>query len=193
MRVDRATARTVVQTVNGVGGAGRRGSRRVLAGTAVTQRMEDRFLAHHRTMTRVAGLSVVAAFVFSACSSSGSSSAPSAAASAAPPASAAASAAAPSAAASAGGSPAAAAGPSAALIAAAQAEGNLTTIALPRDWCNYGAAIDGFSKKYNIKILLYRTPWENPHPDKRVATIDYLSSNDTAAAPFCVAITAESK
>ena len=109
-------------------------------------------MAHHRTMTRVAGLSVVAAFVFSACSSSGSSSAPSAAASAAPPASAAASAAAPSAAASAGGSPAAAAGPSAALIAAAQAEGNLTTIALPRDWCNYGAAIDGFSKKYNIKI-----------------------------------------
>ena len=49
------------------------------------------------------------------------------------------------------------------------------------------------AKKYNIKILLYRTPWENPHPDKRVTTIDYLSSNDTAAAPFCVAITAESK
>lgn len=39
-----------------------------------------------------------------------------------------------------------------ALVAAAKAEGALTTIALPRDWCNYGAAIDGFSKKYGIKI-----------------------------------------
>ena len=39
-----------------------------------------------------------------------------------------------------------------ALIAAAKAEGNLTTIALPRDWCNYGAAIDGFTTKYGIKI-----------------------------------------
>ena len=39
-----------------------------------------------------------------------------------------------------------------ALVAAAKAEGTLTTIALPRDWCNYGAAIDGFTKKYGIAI-----------------------------------------
>ena len=39
-----------------------------------------------------------------------------------------------------------------ALIAKAKAEGGLTTIALPRDWCNYGAAIDGFTKKYGIPI-----------------------------------------
>ena len=39
-----------------------------------------------------------------------------------------------------------------ALIATAKAEGALTTIALPRDWCNYGAAIDGFTKKYGITI-----------------------------------------
>ena len=39
-----------------------------------------------------------------------------------------------------------------ALIAAAKAEGGLTTIALPRDWCNYGAAIDGFTAKYGIPI-----------------------------------------
>jgi putative spermidine/putrescine transport system substrate-binding protein len=38
------------------------------------------------------------------------------------------------------------------LIAAAKAEGGLTTIALPRSWCNYGAAIDGFTKKYGIPI-----------------------------------------
>ncbi len=39
-----------------------------------------------------------------------------------------------------------------ALIKAAQAEGNLTVIALPHDWCNYGEAITAFSAKYNIKI-----------------------------------------
>ena len=36
----------------------------------------------------------------------------------------------------------------AALEAAAKAEGQLTTIALPHDWCGYGAVIDGFKKKY---------------------------------------------
>ncbi len=36
------------------------------------------------------------------------------------------------------------------LIADAQAEGMLTTIALPHDWCNYGEVIDTFSKKYGI-------------------------------------------
>ena len=34
------------------------------------------------------------------------------------------------------------------LYAAAQAEGMLTTIALPHDWCNYGAVIEGFKAKY---------------------------------------------
>ena len=34
------------------------------------------------------------------------------------------------------------------LVAAAKAEGSLTTIALPHDWCGYGAVIDGFKKKY---------------------------------------------
>lgn len=38
------------------------------------------------------------------------------------------------------------------LVKAAQAEGELTTIALPPDWCNYGEMIDAFSKKYNIKV-----------------------------------------
>ena len=30
------------------------------------------------------------------------------------------------------------------LVAAANAEGALTTIALPHDWCAYGAVIEGF-------------------------------------------------
>lgn len=45
-----------------------------------------------------------------------------------------------------------AADPMAALVAAAKAEGNLTTIALPHDWCNYGEAIAAFSAKYGIAI-----------------------------------------
>ena len=38
--------------------------------------------------------------------------------------------------------------PSPELVAAAEAEGMLTTIALPHDWCGYGEVIDGFKKKY---------------------------------------------
>lgn len=50
--------------------------------------------------------------------------------------------------------PAATAAPSggatdmAALYEAAKAEGMLTTIALPHDWCNYGGIFEGFKKKY---------------------------------------------
>jgi putative spermidine/putrescine transport system substrate-binding protein len=44
-----------------------------------------------------------------------------------------------------------------ALVKAAKAEGTLNAIALPRDWANYGALIDGFQKKYGIKITV-----ENP-------------------------------
>lgn len=39
-----------------------------------------------------------------------------------------------------------------ALIAAAKAEGTLTTIALPHDWCNYGGTIDAFKAKYGIQV-----------------------------------------
>ena len=38
------------------------------------------------------------------------------------------------------------------LIAEAKKEGNLTTIALPHDWANYGELLDTFKKKYGIKI-----------------------------------------
>ncbi|MBZ4016412.1 ABC transporter substrate-binding protein [Streptomyces purpurogeneiscleroticus] len=39
-----------------------------------------------------------------------------------------------------------------ALVTAAKKEGTLNAIALPRDWANYGALIDGFQKKYGIKV-----------------------------------------
>ncbi|MER5728150.1 extracellular solute-binding protein [Streptomyces sp. NPDC002138] len=44
-----------------------------------------------------------------------------------------------------------------ALVAAAKKEGALNAIALPRDWANYGALIDGFTKKYGIQVKV-----ENP-------------------------------
>ena len=38
------------------------------------------------------------------------------------------------------------------LVAAAKEEGQLTVIALPHDWCGYGAVIDGFKAKYGLTI-----------------------------------------
>jgi putative spermidine/putrescine transport system substrate-binding protein len=38
------------------------------------------------------------------------------------------------------------------LVTAAKAEGTLTVIALPHDWCNYGEAITAFSAKYGITV-----------------------------------------
>ena len=38
------------------------------------------------------------------------------------------------------------------LIAAAKKEGQLTTIALPHDWCGYGGVIEGFKAKYGIAV-----------------------------------------
>ncbi len=88
-------------------------------------------MSTHRTVTRLAGFLVVAGFAFAACSSPGASTGASGAA----------------------GSPGASgAAADPALVAAAKAEGGLNTIALPRDWCNYGAVIDGFTAKYGIPI-----------------------------------------
>src|SRR4051794_2463542 len=38
------------------------------------------------------------------------------------------------------------------LVAAAKKEGQLTVIALPRDWCGYGPIIDSFKAKYGISV-----------------------------------------
>ena len=38
-----------------------------------------------------------------------------------------------------------------ALIKAAKEEGQLTTIALPHDWCGYGELIDSFKAKYGLR------------------------------------------
>ena len=93
----------------------------------------------NRTVTRWAGLLATAAIVFAACSTPGGSAGPSAGSSAGS-----------SAAASPAGS--AAAGSMDELIKAAKAEGTLSTIALPHDWCNYGEIIEGFKAKYGITV-----------------------------------------
>ena len=38
------------------------------------------------------------------------------------------------------------------LVAAAKQEGQLTTIALPHDWCGYGGVINGFKQKYGLRV-----------------------------------------
>jgi thiol-disulfide isomerase/thioredoxin len=47
------------------------------------------------------------------------------------------------------------------------------------------------AKQYDLALRLYLAVWENPQPDKQVTSIDYVSTNTTDAAPFCVAITAK--
>ena len=42
--------------------------------------------------------------------------------------------------------------PPQALIDAAKAEGTLTTIALPHNWCGYGDVIAGFKAKYGLDV-----------------------------------------
>jgi len=48
------------------------------------------------------------------------------------------------------------------------------------------------SKSVGKKLRLFLTTWENPKPAKKVVSIDYVATQPTmtAAAPFCVAITA---
>src|SRR5438552_1836871 len=100
----------------------------------------DRLFGGERSMkfgklTRHLGLAVVAVFVVAACGSSPSNSSASCSESTAKTA---------TSASSCGGIDA--------LVAAAKAEGKLNVIALPRDWANYGAILDGFHAKYVITI-----------------------------------------
>jgi hypothetical protein len=47
--------------------------------------------------------------------------------------------------------------------------------------------------KNTASIQLFLSTWRNPHPKKRVVSIDYLSTQTSDAAPFCVAMTVETK
>lgn len=68
-----------------------------------------------------------------------------------------------------------------ALVAAAQEEGELNVIALPRNWANYGAVIDAFAEKYDIKV-------NEAQPDvdsaTEIATAERLAGTDRAPDVF---------
>ena len=50
------------------------------------------------------------------------------------------------------------------------------------------------TKEFGCRIRLYLTSWDNPHPAKKIASINYVKTQlDSPAAPFCVAITLEAK
>jgi putative spermidine/putrescine transport system substrate-binding protein len=100
-------------------------------------------LRTERSTFRLASLGAAVALLFAACSA-GATTAPSVAASVAAPSTAPASAA--------SSAPAPSTDAMAALVTAAKAEGNLTTIALPHNWCDYGDLLTGFTAKYGIKI-----------------------------------------
>jgi len=102
-------------------------------------------LTTKHSFLRAAAPLAIFAIVASACTTGGAASPSSAAASQAASTGA-------SSAPSTGASQAASADPMAALVTAAKAEGGLTTIALPHDWCNYGEALTTFTSKYGIPI-----------------------------------------
>ena len=53
---------------------------------------------------------------------------------------------------------------------------------------------NGPAKEFDAKLKLYLMTWKNPHPKKKIVSLDYVATaGDTSAAPFCVAITADNK
>jgi putative spermidine/putrescine transport system substrate-binding protein len=90
-------------------------------------------LSTTRSLTRWAGLLAASAILFAACST------PPGAGTAAPSA-------------GAGGGTYAEWAPDAALLEAAKGEGTLSTIALPRSWCNYGESIDTFKTRTGLEV-----------------------------------------
>ena len=50
------------------------------------------------------------------------------------------------------------------------------------------------AKEFGMRIRMYLTTWDNPHPTKTISSIDYVkTATDSPAAPFCAAITLEAK
>ena len=49
------------------------------------------------------------------------------------------------------------------------------------------------SRLVTVKGTVTELAWENPHPTKKVVSIDYVKVGDTPAGPFCVAMTLEEK
>ncbi len=70
-----------------------------------------------------------------------------------------------------------------------------------RDWCKWErpsptrgiiawATRNELTRVHGNPICLFAGAWQNPYPDRKIATIEYISAG-TRAAPFCAAITVE--
>lgn len=59
-------------------------------------------------------------------------------------------------------------------------------------WEGRNEAVKGLTKP-GCKIRLFLMTWTNPHPKKQVTRIDFSSTGETRAAPFCVGMTVEEK
>jgi putative spermidine/putrescine transport system substrate-binding protein len=107
-------------------------------------------LTGNRTLFRPLSLLAVLALVLGACTGGGASPSASSPAASQPAASV------PAASGPAASEPAAGGFeefvPDATLLAAAKAEGTLTTIALPHDWCNYGESIETFKTRTGLAV-----------------------------------------
>jgi hypothetical protein len=63
-----------------------------------------------------------------------------------------------------------------------------------RVWQGQNEAVKNLTGPTPVMIRLFLTTWQNPHPRKKVVSIDYASAGEKLqAAPFCVAITLESE
>jgi len=47
------------------------------------------------------------------------------------------------------------------------------------------------TRQNNVGLRLYLAAWDNPHPEKKVVSIDFLRDGPSKAGPFCVAMTVE--
>ena len=51
-----------------------------------------------------------------------------------------------------------------------------------------------YATRVRSKIRVYQMTWENPKPEKKIVSIDFAGrKEETPAAPFVIAITAEVK
>jgi hypothetical protein len=49
------------------------------------------------------------------------------------------------------------------------------------------------SRVAKAKLRLFAATWNNPHPEKKITFIDFVSVEDSPCAPFCVALSLETK
>ena len=74
-----------------------------------------------------------------------------------------------------------------------------------RDWWNWDKdketrrakvawrGSNNIADRFEVKLRLFLSTWKNPKPDAPISHIEYRSTKMSAAAPFCLAITGETK